>query len=367
MKKMQMGLVSCAAALALLLTGCKSASSGSMSGSTSASMGGVTASSGTSSSSGSAASGTKAGWRTGLGMVSKAKTSDRNAELNTAAAAVLLDRDGRIVQAVIDEIKTEISADGSGAVRLPDGSPTKREKGDSYPLAAVSSIGKSWSEQADFLAEYLIGMTEKEVRALAVDENGYAEDADLKAGCTISIDRYQEAVLRACGAAKTEGAAQGDRLAVGMSAEKADDSRDASDDADGITGLNITAAAVTMDSKGRVTSAFCDAAEPRLTVVSDGLFNEMEESRTKQEQGDAYGLRKVSGIGREWYEQSEGFANHIQGKNASQVAGLASGSENTDLSAVCTISVTELKKAVVKALEQEKELTNAAGSTARRR
>ena len=41
-------------------------------------------------------------------------------------------------------------------------------------------------------------MTASQVRAVQTDEDGYARDPDLLAGCTIKIDDYREAVAAAC-------------------------------------------------------------------------------------------------------------------------------------------------------------------------
>ena len=71
------------------------------------------------------------------------------------------------------------------------------QKGEDYPLAAASSLGKGWAEQADWFADYLTGRTPDEVKKLKTDENGKPQDADLVSGCTIAVDRYRDAVVRA--------------------------------------------------------------------------------------------------------------------------------------------------------------------------
>ena len=82
-------------------------------------------------------------------------------------------------------------------------------------MSAVSSIGKSWIEQADAFGEYLMGKTAEEVRKVETDSDGYAKDADLLSGCTIKVDGYREAVAAACAQAKAMGAAKGDSLPWG--------------------------------------------------------------------------------------------------------------------------------------------------------
>lgn len=182
------------AAAALLLAGC-----GEPADSMSGSSGSAGASGPMSGSSGADAAGD---WKAGLAVLSKGEARDAGGELNTIAAAVLLDGEGRILHAVVDELEAQVTADEAG-VALPGDLRTKRQKGDEdYPLSAVSGIGKSWAEQADALARHLEGMTASEVAALKTDSEGKAEDPDLLAGCTIEIDGYRDAIAKACREAK---------------------------------------------------------------------------------------------------------------------------------------------------------------------
>lgn len=183
------------AAAALLLAGC---------GEPADSMSGASGSAGTSGpmSGSSGADGAAGDWKAGLAVLSEGEARDAGGELNTIAAAVLLDGEGRILHAVVDELEAQVTADEAG-VALPGDLRTKRQKGDeAYPLSAVSGIGKSWAEQADALARHLEGMTASEVAALKTDSEGKAEDPDLLAGCTIEIEGYRDAIAKACREAK---------------------------------------------------------------------------------------------------------------------------------------------------------------------
>ncbi len=77
--------------------------------------------------------------------------------------------------------------------------------------------------------------------------------------------------------------------------------------------------------------------------------------KTKLEQGDSYGMRGASSLGKEWYEHSEGFCSYLKGKDRcrDRKAIPADGSD-ADLAALCTIDVTNLQKAAAKALEEAK-------------
>ena len=183
------------AAAALLLAGCGGTSSSMSSSSGASSMAGASGSSG--------AGGGAQGWKAGLAVLSEGEDGEAGGEVRTIAAAVLLDGEGRILHAVVDELETKVSAAEGGGVALPGDMRTKRQKGDEdYPLAAVSEIGKGWAAQADALAKHLEGMTASEVAALEVDAEGRAADPDLLAGCTIKVDGYRDAIAEACRAAK---------------------------------------------------------------------------------------------------------------------------------------------------------------------
>ena len=72
------------------------------------------------------------------------------------------------------------SVDGTGKVTMPGETLTKRQKGEDYPLAAVSSLKKGWTEQADAFGDFLTGKTPDEVKKLATDDDGKPKDAGKK-------------------------------------------------------------------------------------------------------------------------------------------------------------------------------------------
>lgn len=235
----------------------------------------------------------------------------------------------------------------------PEDVRSKRTKGEDYPLAAASSLGKGWAEQADWFADYLTGRTPDEVKKLKTDENGKPQDADLVSGCTIAVDRYRDAVVRACEQAKALGAAQGDRATLSLIAADLPQNLAATDDQDAHVQADITLAALTVDSNGRVTSAIGDMTQPQLTVSADGTVSGPEEPvYTKNEQGDKYGLREASALHKEWYEHAEGYCSTLKGKTMAEIAAQPTDGSDADLKALCTISVTDLQKAVLAALAE---------------
>lgn len=324
-------------AAALLLAGCGRADSGSTSGSSSA---------------GSSADASQtAAWKTGLGVLTEASDNARTGKIHAVAAAVLLDGEGKLLDVTFDELEAALSADGSGVVSMPTDLRTKRQKGADYPLAEVSSLKKGWTEQADAFASYLKGMTAEQIAHLETDEAGKAKDADLLSHCTIAVEQYRRAVEKACANADVLGAAKGDRVGLGIEVKNASSDVTATDDKDVNAQLDVTIVALTADSDGRVTSAVGDMVEPALTVGSDGGVVAPDTVRSKLEQGDDYGMRGASSLGKEWYEHSQGFCSYLKGKTAAQLAHLPTDGSDADLAALCTIDVTDLEKAAEKALK----------------
>ena len=343
MKKISRTILGCTLAAALTLTACGRSDSGS-----SGSSGGMSTSMGGSSSQ----TTQNAAWRTGLGILTEAAGEDRAGKVNTIAAAVLLDAEGKVADVMLDEVEISVTGDGTGKVNMPTDYRTKRQKGDDYPLAAVSSLEKGWTEQTDAFGSYLTGKTPDEVKRLATDDDGKPKDADLLSTCTIAVDGYRDAVVRACENAKAVGSARGDRAMLGVAVRNDTKDLTAADDHDVTAQVDITATALTLDADGRVTGAVADVAEPALTVSADGTVSAPELVKTKVEQGDSYGMRGASSLDKEWYEHSEGWCDYLKGKTRAEVASIPDDGSDTDLAALCTISVTELQKAALAAFEE---------------
>lgn len=84
--------------------------------------------------------------------MTEAAGSDRAGKITTAAAAVVLDADGKLADVMLDELELSVSGGSTGSVTTPEDVRSKRTKGEDYPLAAASSLGKGWAEQADWFA-----------------------------------------------------------------------------------------------------------------------------------------------------------------------------------------------------------------------
>ena len=92
-KKISCTVLGCTLAAALTLTACGGSGSGS-SGSMSTGMGGS-----------SSQTTQNAAWRTGLGILTEADGEERAGKINTIAAAVLLDAEGKVADVMLDEVE----------------------------------------------------------------------------------------------------------------------------------------------------------------------------------------------------------------------------------------------------------------------
>lgn len=85
-------------------------------------------------------------------------------------------KDHQIKDVDIDEIEDGIS---------------KKEKKYDYGMKKASSIQKEWFEQVDFLEDYI---EKNGIEGIDVNEQGKAMNEDVKAGCTIAIDSFINAI-----------------------------------------------------------------------------------------------------------------------------------------------------------------------------
>lgn len=112
--------------------------------------------------------------------------SDSNETTNTAhvaaddgteVTATVTKKDGKITAVEIDQT----TEDGT----------SKKDLGADYDMKKASGIGKEWDEQVKFLENYIV---EHGPEAVKLNADGYAEDEDVKSGCTINLSKIMEAV-----------------------------------------------------------------------------------------------------------------------------------------------------------------------------
>lgn len=134
-------------------------------------------------------------------------------------------------------------------------------------------------------------------------------------------------------------------------------SMDAQDGQDGKGNVVFTAAAVLVDEAGKILSCDLDALEASVDFSAQGKITSDLSAPfyTKDEMGLDYNMKEVSSIQKEWDEQAEAFCNFVVGKTVSQLSEISldeSGKPlDQDLSAGCTITVSDFIKAVSLAVE----------------
>ncbi len=273
----------------------------------------------------------------GLGVVTSiARSRDAGDEVTAQAqadvtiAAVLFDEEGRVVSVTIDNAQNRIPFDEEMQLDRDVTVPgtTKAELGDEYGMRRVSEIEKEWDEQIAAFEEWMIGKTVDEIKGLpvkVVDEaHQHVPDIpELTTSVTITVESYIEAVENAYNnSIEVEDAATaglGTEISLARSR-----GLDADNDIMPMGQFDNTMAAVAFDSEGVIVGAIIDNAQIRVNYDEEGQVtsDRTEAPKTKAQLGDDYGMRRVSEIEREWYEQIEDFSDWMVGKTVDEVLGL---------------------------------------------
>ncbi len=127
--------------------------------------------------------------------------------------------------------------------------------------------------------------------------------------------------------------------------------------------MDAIMAAVTVDSEGKIVSVKIDNAQVKINFDSKGqLVSDPSASvQTKVELGDAYGMKKASGIGKEWYEQIAALEDWMAGKTIDEIMAMKTFQkddahpavpEEADLTSSITLSVEGYLEAVKEAVEK---------------
>lgn len=303
----------------------------------------------------------KADLKTGLAVITSLKSSSEEnglAQTDSTVVAVTVDSSGKIANCYIDAVQTKINFSNTGKVttNLNDELKTKNELKEAYNMKPRSGIGKEWYEQARAFADYCVGKTMSEIKGISLKE-GVPADADLASSVTIHVTDLISAVEKAVNNAKDLGANAGDKLGLGIVSSIAD-SKDAGDK-EGLAQVNTTYAAVTFSADDKITSCALDSSQSKINFDKTGkITTDLSISpKTKVELGDAYGMKKQSGIGKEWFEQAQAFASYVTGKTPTDVNSIAL-TEGTpagaDLTASVTMHVTDFIDVIKKAAVNKK-------------
>lgn len=304
-------------------------------------------------------------YRLGMGVsVSFESAAGTNAQVDATVAAVVLDSGGKIAYCRIDVAQNKMDVT-DGAVDAAASFKTKMELGDDYNMKKYrpEAVGE-WYEQAEAFEAYCVGRTAEEIENMPTrisEEDGsvIAADEDLLAGCTIGIDEFKKAVVKACKdkwavSFKTAGEIT---LGVAVNSEASQSAAATAEEDGSVRMYSEFAAAAMVD--GRIAAALNDAIQPRIAIDSNGVIADgIVFGGTKRELGDDYNMTKYSDAIAEWDVQSAAFSDYVVGMTASEVENIEIQVRESDgyeiakdekLLAGCTIGITGLKAIVAKA------------------
>lgn len=291
---------------------------------------------------------------------SASEEANGSAEVTHTVAAVILDKDGKIVDVEIDAANNKGEYTVNGEFVAADGYKTKEEKGSDYGMVAYAGSKLEWDEQVDAFENLVKGKTIGEVKALVASDGYYGTDDVISAGCTIGVSDFVKAVEKACANATVCTAGKVDLELGVVSFQK--DCKNASEEADGVNEIDTIFAAALVGEDDKVVVMTIDSSVAKFTfnVKGEATLDATTAISTKNELGENYNMSKYGadlngdGVVKEWNEQAAALANLCVGKTASEIAGLAidTGYGSADVqTAGCTIKVSEMVEAAVKAVD----------------
>ena len=216
--------------------------------------------------------------------------------------ANIVENDGKITNVIIDY--------------LVDGKSSK-ELHDNYGMKSVSNIKKEWWEQVAYYESWVV---EHGIEAIEFDNEGRALNPDLISGATINVAELSKAVNNALNGKIEE---EGYAIKTGTSYSK-------------VWGLYI---ANVIFKDGKI-----------IKILLDRISNSGEDSKEKY---DNYGIKKVSSLNKDWWEQVAYYEDWVLEHGIDAVKYDNNGhAENVDLLSGATIGIDDLTLAVIDALKK---------------
>lgn len=305
-----------------------------------------------------------------------------NAQINATAATVVLDDAGKIVACRIDTIQNKFTA---GEEVTFSNLKTKRELGYDYKMSAfgTSLVGnakvKEWFEQADAFEAWVVGKTVTQIKNMktqGIDNHGeiytISNEKDLlDAGCTISIEEFRDAVVKACEDAQGTTFKTSETFTLGLAINNADHGSSVSEEGGYTVNMNSDIAA-TVVAGGKILASLNDAMQPKVVVDAEGNVTEASVGKgagilkTKRELMEDYKMAAfgTSLVGNakatEWYIQSAAFSAHVKGMTKAQLQamplqtmsnGYKISNDKALLDAGCTMSIDGIISVVAKSID----------------
>ena len=291
--------------------------------------------------------------------------ADTTAQFDTTFASVVLE--GNVIKYVyFDVAQDKVTFDSAGHVTSDNAtSMSKKDLGDNYGMKDKSSIKKEWFEQVEALEKWAVGKTVEEVLNMPTtqkdEKHTVSADKDLMTGCTIGVTAFQQALDKA---AKNAVEVK-DVASVGSAILTKVSGKDASAEKSGESKASSTYGVVALDKDGKVVFTQTDVAQNAVKFTTAGVVDgEAVAIATKGEKKDEYGMKKVSSIGKEWFEQNQAYDDWTVGKTGKEIAdmkvttneGGKTVTADKDLMTGCTIGVDSLQKVTTTAIEAATKL-----------
>jgi len=112
-------------------------------------------------------------------------------------AGAALGEDGKVLAAAFDETQIKFPVTEGGVIGETANLKSKIQLGADYGMQKASSLAEGeWFQQAAFLAGKLVGLDKAGIEAIAYDDGGKATDADILAGCTMTVSHMLETMVK---------------------------------------------------------------------------------------------------------------------------------------------------------------------------
>ena len=281
-----------------------------------------------------------------------------NAKASITAAAVLLDKDGKIVKCTIDAMENNMGFTSEGKFVEAGEYRTKYEQGNDYGMVAYAKAEKEWFEQIDALCALVEGKKIDEVKALVASDYKGTEDV-INAGCTIYISDFVYAIENAVKNAADSKSTADCTIKIGIVSTQSG-AKDASEEAEGVNEVDTTIVATVIDKDKKIVAVSTDALAAKVTFDTKGITaTNAALISTKKDLGTNYNMaaygKDLNGDGKvlEWFEQAEAFNAACIGKTKNDFTSLSNdkGYGSDDLQkAGCTIHIGDMVKALSKAV-----------------
>jgi hypothetical protein len=264
--------------------------------------------------------------------VKDGKETLAQAQVDTVIVAASFDKDGKVVTVHIDSAQTRVAYDKDMKVTADKTAKpqTKKERKDDYGMKKVSNIEKEWYEQIEALENWMVGKTIEEIKNMKVkkvdDAHPSVPDIDeLTSSVTITIQDYVAALEKAYNnAIEVKGVTKLGLGHTGSIAKSRDYSVKDGKETLAQAQVDTIISATGFDKDGKVVAALIDSAQTRIAYDKDGKVtsDKAAKPQTKKERKDDYGMKKVSNIEKEWYEQIEALENWMAGKTIAEIKGM---------------------------------------------